>query len=139
MNFFEGSVVKENGRLWFDEGSGKLPLPSWASEALSGQVGTNVTLGVRPEAMSDRATARFETSDNSLKMKVLLVQPLGDRKDVYLATPSHERAVALVDAYARFETGETLDVYFDMNRVHLFETGETGLSLVTNPNSSRAA
>ena len=139
MNFFQGSVVKENDRLWFDEGSGKLPLPGWASEALQGQVGSQVTLGVRPEAMSDRATARFETGDNSLKMKVLLVQPLGDRKDVYLATPGHERSVALVDAYARFETGETLDVFFDMNRVHLFETGETGLSLVTNPNSSRAA
>jgi len=139
MNFFRGSVVREADRLWFDEGSGKLPVPDWATKALEAEVGGQVTLGVRPEAMSDRATARFDTGDNSLKMKVLLVQPLGDRKDVYLSTPEHERSVALVDAYARFETGETLDVFFDMNRVHFFDAGEAGRALVTNPNSSRAA
>jgi len=139
MNFFRGSVVREGERLWFDEGSGKLPVPDWATKALEAEVGGQVTLGVRPEAMSDRATARFDIGDNSLKMKVLLVQPLGDRKDVYLSTPEHERSVALVDAYARFETGETLDVFFDMNRVHFFDATEAGRALVTNPHSRRAA
>ena len=139
MNFFRGSLVRHDDRLWFDEGSGKLPVPAWATEALKEHVGGQVTLGVRPEAMSDRATARFDTGDNSLKMKVLLVQPLGDRKDVYLATPEHERSVALVDAYARFETGETLDVFIDMNRVHFFDASETGAALVTNPHAGGAA
>jgi multiple sugar transport system ATP-binding protein len=139
MNFFEGKLVQEKERLMFEEGSGKLPVPNWAQAELKAHLGKKITLGVRPEAMSDRTTARFETSDNSLKMKVLLVQPLGDRKDVYLSTPSHERSVALVDAYARFETNETVDVFFDMARVHFFETGESGAALVTNPHRAEAA
>ena len=139
MNFFEGTLAKEGDRLVFDEGSGRLPVPDWAREPLEGLVGNKVTLGVRPEAMSDKATARFETADNCLKMRVLLVQPLGDRKDVYLATPHHDRSVALVDAYAGFTTGETTDVYFDMSRVHFFEPGEAGASLVNNPHRAKAA
>jgi multiple sugar transport system ATP-binding protein len=139
MNFFEGTIVRDNERLWFDEGSGRLPVPAWAQKAFEGRVGGRVTLGVRPEAMSDRATARFETSDNLLRMRVLLVQPLGDRKDVYLSTPSHERSVALVDAYAEFVTGESLDVFFDMARVHFFETGEVGEAVVANPLGGKPA
>src|SRR6202142_1587034 len=33
MNFFEGRLVEEGGRLYFDEGSGKLPVPAWAAPA----------------------------------------------------------------------------------------------------------
>ena len=35
MNFFEGRVVDEGGRLWFDEGTGKLPVPARATAALA--------------------------------------------------------------------------------------------------------
>ncbi len=139
MNFFEGSLIQDGDRMFFDEGSGRLPVPDWARESLKSHLGGKVTLGVRPEAMSDQTTARFDTADNCLKMRVLLVQPLGDRKDVYLATPQHERSVALVDAYARFDTGETVDVFFDMSRVHFFEPSADGVALVDNPNSARAA
>src|SRR4029077_2258059 len=34
MNFFEGRLVAQNGRLWFDEGTGKLPIPARAAAAL---------------------------------------------------------------------------------------------------------
>jgi hypothetical protein len=72
-------------------------------------------------------------------MRVLLAQPLGDRKDVYLSTPAHERSVALVDAYAPFETNETVDVFFDMNRVHFFDISQPEAALVTNPHRAKAA
>ena len=34
MNFFEGRLVDEGGRLWFDEGTGRLPVPARATSAL---------------------------------------------------------------------------------------------------------
>jgi multiple sugar transport system ATP-binding protein len=132
MNFLEGCVVEEGGRLWFDEGGGKLPVPAWASEVLAARVGSDVVLGVRPEALSDAAHARFETTDNSLQMKVKLVQPLGDKMDVYVSTGRHD-LVAHLDAFFGLEAQQNLPLFVDSTRVHFFEPGELGDSLVQNP------
>src|SRR6187402_3645337 len=32
MNFFSGKLVEEGGKLYFDEGTGKLPIADWATE-----------------------------------------------------------------------------------------------------------
>jgi multiple sugar transport system ATP-binding protein len=133
MNFFEGTLALEAGRLWFDEGSGKLPVPAWARAELEQHAGERVVLGARPEAMSDRAHARFETADCYLGMKVTLVQPLGDRMDVYLETPSHPRVVAQTPAHADLRPGDNLPVYFDPARLHFFELGAAGKRITSNP------
>ena len=59
-----------------------MPVSDWASSELRARVGQEIVLGVRPEAMSDKAHARFVTEDNQLNMKVTLVQPLGHKMDV---------------------------------------------------------
>ncbi|HEV8244309.1 MAG TPA: sn-glycerol-3-phosphate ABC transporter ATP-binding protein UgpC, partial [Polyangiaceae bacterium] len=89
MNFFNGKLVSEGGRLLFDEGTAKLPVPDWAQGQLGAFSGKDVVLGVRPEALADKEHARFPTSDNVMSFRVTLVQPLGDKMDVYLATDKH--------------------------------------------------
>src|SRR5690606_37227449 len=79
MNFFEGRLIEEGGRLWFDEGTGKIPVPAWAKSALAAYGGREVVLGARPEALSDKEHARFPTNEGSLGFRVKLVQPLGDK------------------------------------------------------------
>jgi multiple sugar transport system ATP-binding protein len=132
MNFFSGLLVEESGRLFFAEGTGKLPVSDWATAELRPRVGQEIVLGVRPEAMSDRAHARFVTEDNQLDMKVTLVQPLGHKMDVYLSTEKHPRSVAQIDSYSGVRAGESMPVFFDMQRVHFFEPGENGSKLVRN-------
>jgi hypothetical protein len=83
--------------------------------------------------MSDRDHARFETGDNRLDMQVSLVQPLGDKMDVYLATEHHPHVVAQLDAFFGLETNARLSIYFDLGRVHFFEDGEAGARLLKNP------
>ena len=132
MNFFTGKLVEDTGKLFFDEGTGKLPIPDWAREELKARVGQEIVMGVRPEAMADKSHARFLTEDNQLNMKVTLVQPLGHKMDVYLSTSSHPRSVAQIDASAGVHPGENMVVFFDMARVHFFEAGENGKKLVRN-------
>ena len=132
MNFFSGKLLEVAGRLLFDEGSGRLPIADWASAELRPRVGQEIVLGVRPESMSDKTHARFLTEDNQLSMKVTLVQPLGHKMDVYLATEQHPRSVAQIDSNARVRAGERVPVFFDMSRVHFFEAGENGQKLVRN-------
>jgi ABC-type sugar transport system ATPase subunit len=65
-------------------------------------------------------------------MRITLVQPLGDKMDVYMATDKHAKAVAHVDAFAGVKVGDTLNMFFDMSRVHFFEPGEIGPRLAHN-------
>jgi multiple sugar transport system ATP-binding protein len=126
MNFLTGRLVEEGGRLFFDEGSGKLPIPGPMKEALLSRKGDSVVLGVRPEAIADKEHARFATDEGGFEFRVTLVQPLGDNMDVYLATAQHPRVVAHFDAAHGIKAGEQRTLYFDLARVHFFEPGEDG-------------
>ena len=44
MNFFTGRLVDEAGRLFFDEGTAKLPVPAWAAPALRERAASNPDL-----------------------------------------------------------------------------------------------
>jgi multiple sugar transport system ATP-binding protein len=132
MNFLTGTITRRGQALVFEEGSGSLPVPSWARDALESFVGQEVVLGVRPEALSDRQHARFPCEDNVLHPKVTLVQPLGDKMDVYLSTEKHPHLVAHIDAFGGVRAGETLPIYVDLSRVHFFENGENGKAIATN-------
>jgi multiple sugar transport system ATP-binding protein len=112
--------------VFFDEGSAKLAVPDWAKKNLDERVGKEVVLGVRPEGMDEVSRARFQTRDRTLSMRVTLVQLLGDRMDVYLATDRHPHSVAQVQAYPGVKPGDVLSVAFDPERMHFFEPGELG-------------
>jgi multiple sugar transport system ATP-binding protein len=134
MNFFEGRLVDEAGRLWFDEGTGRLPVPARAASALRERAASSagVVLGVRPEALAPASSARFGAAGSQLAMKVWLVQPLGATMDVYLQTPRHGHVVAHVDASADGaapSVGDTLPIAVDMERAHFFAPGDDGIAL----------
>jgi len=133
MNFFEGRLVERGGRLVFDEGSGVLPVPDWAAPDLAAWVDRAITLGVRPEALSDAPRARFETKDNVLPMRVWLVEPLGGTVRVHLSTGPHRDVVAQLDASHPVAVGDSVPVYFDPARITFFEPGALGRSLVAPP------
>jgi multiple sugar transport system ATP-binding protein len=132
MNFFTGRLLEKSGALYFDEGTGELPVADWAKAQLQAYVGRELVLGVRPESISDEAHARFAIQGNALSMRVTLVQPLGDKLAVHLATERHPKAVAQLDAFAHVKAGDNLRLHFDMNRVHFFEPGEIGPKLAQN-------
>ena len=129
MNFLEGRLVKEGDRLYFDEGSGKLPVPSAAAQRLEPHVGREVVLGVRPELLSDNQHAHFKTNGNALQMTVRQVQMLGDCLHVYLATDKHKNLVASVDGYAQFRAKDTVPIYVDMSRSLFFDASGDGARL----------
>lgn len=109
------------------------------STTLASRSGEELVLGIGPEPLSDQAHARFPTTDNHLTMRATLVQPPGDRMDVYLATARHPRSVAQLQAHLGMRPGDELPVYFDPARMHFFETGESGRRVAANPSDPRAS
>ncbi|MBC8132528.1 MAG: sn-glycerol-3-phosphate ABC transporter ATP-binding protein UgpC [Deltaproteobacteria bacterium] len=149
MNFLEGRLVEEGGQLYFDEGTGRLAIPPWARAQLvngnpsSGSavpVGGDVVLGIRPESLAEghrtppgsAAGVDAGAKNAQLSMQVALVQPLGDRMNVYLATAKQENIIAQVSADAKLHAGDTVPVSFDMNRAHFFAPGDAGAALALN-------
>jgi multiple sugar transport system ATP-binding protein len=133
MNFMEGTIASDGGKLWFDEGTGRIVVPDWAKDALSSKVGSKVVLGVRPQAISDRPHAANGSTDNVLNMKIGVVEFLGDKMDVYVSTANHPHVIAHIDAHRGLASGETYPMHFDLNRMHFFELGELGAKLATAP------
>ena len=135
MNFIRGRVVSRDGRLWVNEGTAEISVPARARAALENRVGSEVVMGVRPQALTDQKHSPFARSDNVLEMKVNVVEPLGDKMDVYLCTPSHPHVIAHVDAHEGLAPGQTLPIYVDLDRIHFFEPGEAGANLVAAPSA----
>jgi multiple sugar transport system ATP-binding protein len=137
MNFFDGRLIDEAGALFFDEGTAKLPVPSSAVEALRARAGAAdgaaaaIVLGLRPEAIAPPGLGAPVPGAALVPMKVWLVQPLGAKMDVYLATERHRHIVAHVDAHSGLTVGQNVPVAVDMSQAHFFEPGEAGRALAS--------
>jgi multiple sugar transport system ATP-binding protein len=153
MNFFDGALKIEDGRMVFEEGRldrtakpgaeltlpGKgfrLSVPRHLTETLGGSVGRHVVLGIRPEHVSLKPpTDGAEHAPLELKLNV--IEPLGSDMDVYMSTSLDQTVVGRVEAQ---QSGLSLDsrvtAYVDLRKVHVFEPGETGMSLSTGKTSS---
>ena len=138
MNFFEGALVEEKGRLWFDEGSGRIAVPAWAEPTLRSKVGSRVALGVRPQAIRDARDAKGG-EDSTLAMKVSVVEFLGDKMEVYVSTANHPHVVAHIDARRGIVPNETLRMHLDPSRLQFFEADEAGRILASAPVASEPA
>ncbi len=123
MNFLEGRLVREGDRLLFDEGDNRLTVSPAHRARLERLAGQPITLGVRPEALSP---AGDSGEQEILKVQISVVEPLGDRVDVYCGTPRHPHLVSRVDSRTRLTEGQPARMRVDMTRVHFFEPGENG-------------
>jgi multiple sugar transport system ATP-binding protein len=123
MNFFSGEVVSENEQLFFVDRVVKLALQEHNTEALREWEGQEVLLGVRPQAMS------LGGQGSALPVRVDVIEPLGDKVDIYVSTPKHPHIVARVDAGIKTQLGEDIELHIDMSKTHLFEPGTQGRNL----------
>ncbi len=136
MSFLDGRVVRRDGKLAFDEGRTLLPLTGGQAELLEECVDRPMAMGIRPDAFSvaPPAGAHGAAGDSKtaeaarLGVRITLVEPLGDRKDVTMTTAARKRLVARVDARVSVFEGQELQMFIDMNRVHYFEPGEMGVN-----------
>jgi multiple sugar transport system ATP-binding protein len=132
MNFLEGMITSEGSALWFEEGTGRIELPTWARSTMADRVGSRVVMGVRPQAISDRRYAG-SGENSSLQMKVGVVEFLGDKMEVYLSTAKHPHLVAHIDARAGIVPSETIQMHLDPGRLQFFEAEPSGRTLASAP------
>jgi multiple sugar transport system ATP-binding protein len=124
MNSIEGQLLSADGDVWFDGGDFKIRLPRERSSNLEAWVGKEVIMGIRPEAMHLESEGRFAGRDNVLPVTINVIEPLGEKMDVYAVTDRHPHIVARVDARRDLQADMKLDLHLDMNKIHIFATGD---------------
>ncbi|MBK9118297.1 MAG: ATP-binding cassette domain-containing protein [Phycisphaerales bacterium] len=129
MNFLAGRLERTGDALHFNDGACKLAIAPAHRERLAPFVDREVVMGIRPEALQP---AGGQPADQVLDVQVTVVEPLGDRTDVYCGTPRHEHLIARIDARSRVDEGAPARLHVDMQRAHFFEPGEDGRNLTLN-------
>ena len=121
MNFMEGIITKKNGSLYFEEGNFTVKIPEEMYPSLEKYIDKSIIFGIRPESIFDKLFASNATVDNTLKVLCDVMETMGSRNHLYLSTGKHT-IVAVVNASNKPVIGSTIEVVFDMMRVHFFDS-----------------
>jgi multiple sugar transport system ATP-binding protein len=125
MNFLDGRVARAADGWVFEAENLSVPLSERIHSALAGQMPRDVSLGVRPEAIS-------VTSDASTghPFRLDVTEPMGNEVFVYpqRAAEAGEQIVARVPPQPLPEPGQPLYLQFKPEGLHLFDR-ESGQAL----------
>ena len=137
MNFFSGRIATRNGGVVFETANGAVEMPGDLAARLERYVGKDMVLGFRPETLRlsrrpDQPTSADRAAPGTLPMRIQVVEPLGEKTDVYLQPADGGQVVARVSSDAGITEGSTVNVFLDCRRVHVFEPGEMGLNVALN-------
>jgi multiple sugar transport system ATP-binding protein len=124
MNFFSGTLKFRNDLAYFIFGNDSIRLSNRMRSVLHDYYDKQMVLGVRPENVS---LQQFPgQSDNAVSATVNVVEPIGIRTDVYLTHTSGQKFVAGIDPHTRLAINDRIILYFDLDKIHIFEPGQTG-------------
>jgi multiple sugar transport system ATP-binding protein len=128
MNFIDGSLVRTGASVAFKDQAGAIALHAAESHAgaLEPAAGAAVVLGVRPQAL---ALVDAEQPGRTIAAAVGVVELLGDEMDL-TCMAGEQRLVARVRARPGLAPGQRVFLAADAGRMHYFEPGEYGASLL---------
>jgi multiple sugar transport system ATP-binding protein len=120
MNFFDVTLVEQDGNLYVDGGTFRLKLPPEKAQAARNHAGREVVFGVRPEDIHDREFVPPGIRAEPLMANVDVTELMGNEIFVYLLT-GKKQFIARVDPRTSASVGNDLDVVFNMDNSHLFD------------------
>ncbi len=118
MNFFEAECVEENGKLYLQTETGKIPMNEEKSAKLKegGWIGKKVTGGIRPEHVVEAAS----TEDTVFRGTVNVFELLGSNAIVYVNAGGN-MVVMNSHELTRKEHGQEILLKVLDDKVHVFD------------------
>jgi len=121
MNFMNGTIIKKDGRMYFDEGKIKVKIVDDACPKIAPYVGKDIIMGIRSEDVYDKLFVSTAPPENIVRVTCEVVEPMGSEVYLYLSTGRHT-FIARVGAHNKPQVNADMDVVFDMSKVHFFDT-----------------
>jgi multiple sugar transport system ATP-binding protein len=119
MNFLDARLVADNGGVAVDLQGMRLPLPPQQAKGAEAYTNRNVVFGIRPENILS-APEKKGVYLAPLRATVEVLEPLGAEIILELACQGYA-FTARMDPQMRAKMHDEIEVYFDMERVHLFD------------------
>jgi multiple sugar transport system ATP-binding protein len=120
MNFFNGKLVKGDGKLFFDGETFKVEVPSSKEKAYMPYVDKPVILGIRPEDIHNPNYLPAEIFAQPVEGVIDVTELMGNEIFLYVTLGAHN-FVARVDPRSRVSMGDRSQVIFNMNNMQLFD------------------
>jgi len=120
MNFLNVRLVQHNGSYGVELNGTQLPLSEAQGKQAESHVGKEVVLGIRPEDVLSAEDAQGKNLV-PLKATVEVLEPLG--AEIILELSAHGQTfTSRMGPQMRARMHDHIDVYFNMERCHLFDT-----------------
>jgi multiple sugar transport system ATP-binding protein len=121
MNFFRAKVGRSDGKLIVDAGAFHTTVPDSRKARYEPYVGKEVIFGIRPEDIHDPNFTPSEIVPSMVETNVDVTELMGNEIFVYLVSGGMNY-VGRVDPRTSMRTGQKVQVAFNMDNMHLFET-----------------
>jgi multiple sugar transport system ATP-binding protein len=119
MNFFDAEYTTDGGAS-IKASFTTIPVPARFKNALASLAGRAVTVGTRPEDVHIGKPPGPAGEYHAVKAAIEVVEPLGNEIIFHLRCGEFE-LVSREPAERKGAVGETVDAYFDLGKMHLFE------------------
>jgi multiple sugar transport system ATP-binding protein len=120
MNFFDVTLVEQDGDVYVDAGSFRLKLTPEKAQVARPYAGKQVVFGSRPEDIHDREYIPPGIRAEPLTCQVDVTELMGNEIFVYLLS-GQKQFIARMDPRTQARVGLEIDVVFNMDNVHLFD------------------
>ena len=120
MNFFDSTLVSEEGNLYVDAGDFRVQVPEDRKAAFDSFVGKEVLFGIRPENIHALPYVPPDINEAPLTAKVEVVELLGHELNLFISTDKNS-FVAIVDSRLAPTVGNDVDLVINADTMHLFD------------------
>ncbi len=122
MNIFPATIIQNNGSVSIQgDNDFSLVVPDHAKDALLSHKGQQVNVGIRPEDIEVVEFAERAEADNTLRLPVRVLEPLGSEIMLHLEGPGDDLIVARVDPRVRLKSGDVAHLAFNTDKLHAFD------------------
>lgn len=120
MNFIDCVIAKKNNNFYATTSEMGLRIPESMDRLVERYDGTEVILGIRPEHITDRASATEYEPETTFKASVWVVEPLGAEKLVHIKKENNI-LVTRLSPHVTLKPGDAAEFTARMDLAHLFD------------------
>ena len=122
MNFINGKISRTR-KLEFEIAGEeiKLEIPEIKAVLLEKHIGREITLGIRPEDISDENMMNADAG-NSFEVNLDVVEPMGNEIFIYFEL-SGSQIVSRIPARTKPRAGDKIKLFLNLEKLHFFDSG----------------
>jgi multiple sugar transport system ATP-binding protein len=120
MNFFPGTLVRSDGKVFVDGSTFKLQIPENRINVYAPYEGKQIIFGIRPEDIHNPQFAPPGIIAQPVNAKIDVTELMGNEIFVYMKNGEHS-FVARVDPRSRYQMGDDVQMTFNMENMQIFD------------------